>query len=161
VAYRVRQYRKGGGVQILEDLLKAIWFVIVRLAIFISLPFRLIFGKGKKQSHGGVLDRGFVNTKWQEIENLMRLGHPSNYARAVLEADKLLDHVLKSFRVPGMTMGDRLKASQNRFSAEGYNAAWQAHKVRNEIVHSATYELMDYSAKSAIENYKKAIDELV
>lgn len=159
--YHVRQYRKGGGAQILESLLKAIWFVIVRLAIFISLPFRLIFGKGKRPAHKVALDRDFVNTKWQEIKNLMRLGHPSNYARAVLEADKLLDHVLKSFRTPGMTMGDRLKASQNRFSAEGYNAAWQAHKVRNEIVHSATYELMDYSAKSAISNYKKAIDELI
>lgn len=155
MAYHVRQYKKGGGIQILESLLKAIWFII-------SLPFRLIFGKtGKSKIHHETLDRGFVNAKWQEIENLLRLGQPSNNARAVLEADKLLDHILKGYRVPGMTMGDRLKASQNKFSPEGYNAAWQAHKVRNEIVHSTTYELMDYSAESAINNFKKAIDELI
>jgi len=154
VSYRVRQYKKGKGTKILESFLKAIWFII-------SLPFRLIFKIGKAKKSREVLDRGFINTRWQEIEGLMRLGQPSNFARAVLEADKLLDHILKGFRAPGMTMADRLKASQNRFSKEGYNAAWQAHKVRNELVHNSQYELMDYFAKDAINNYKKAIDELI
>lgn len=154
--YHVRQYKKGKGTKILESFLKAIWYII-------SLPFRMLFGKklAARSPKGEVLDRGFVNTKWQEIEELMKMGHPSNFARAVLEADKLLDHILKAYRAPGTTMGDRLKASQNRFSQKGYNAAWEAHKVRNEVVHSATYELMNYTASAAIENYKKAINELV
>ncbi len=153
MSYRVHQYHHKEGI--LEGLLKAIWFIV-------SLPLKLLFGKRRGDSPRQVaLDRTFVHTKWQEIEQLMKLGQPSNYARAVLEADKLLDHILKSYRAPGMTMGDRLKASQNKFSQEGYNAAWQAHKVRNELAHSTTYELMDYTAKAAIVNYKKAIDELI
>lgn len=158
VSYQVHQYKhkKSAEVQIVEGFFKAIWWII-------SLPFRLIFGKkkGGNVQGGGGLDKSYVSSKWQEIEQLMRLGSPSNFARAVMEADKLLDHILKGYRAPGMTMGDRLKASQNRFSPEGYDAAWKAHKVRNELVHNSQYALMDYSAKSAITNFKKAIDELV
>ena len=159
--YKVRRYnnehhKKSTEVQIVEGFFKAIWWVI-------SLPFRLISSKrgGPSTPIGVSLDRGYIQTKWQEIEQLMQLGSPSNYSRAVLEADKLLDHILKGFRAPGMTMGDRLKASQNKFSPEGYDAAWKAHKVRNELVHNSQFELMDYSAKQAINNFKKAIDELI
>ncbi len=158
--YKVRRYnsehhKKSTEVQIVEGFFKAIWWII-------SLPFRLIFGRKKVSVQPGVsLDRGYIQTKWQEIEQLIQLGRPSNYARAVLEADKLLDHILKGFRAPGMTMADRLKASQNKFSKEGYDAAWKAHKVRNELVHNSQFELMDYSAKNAINNFKKAIDELI
>lgn len=140
-----------------ENFLKILWAVI-------SWPFGLLFGKKTKSGlnyQSENLDQNYVATKWQEIEQLMNLGGPSNYSRAVLEADKLLDHILKGHRAPGMTMGDRLKASQNRFSKEGYNAAWQAHKVRNELVHNSQYQVMDYMAKTAITNFKKAIDELM
>jgi len=58
-------------------------------------------------------------------------------------------------------MGDRLKSSKNKFSAEGYDAAWRAHKVRNEIVHNTDYPVTDFVAKKAIENFQKAINELV
>ncbi len=77
-----------------------------------------------------------------------------------MEADKLLDHLLKSHRTPGLTMGDRLKASHKRFSKSGYDAAWKAHKVRNELVHNSKYEITDFIAKETITNFKKAIDEL-
>lgn len=158
MAYQVHQYNKKSTEQkVVEGFFRGLWWLV-------SLPFRLIFGqKSQKKSafQGGGLDKQFIQTKWQEIEELMRLGRPSNFSRAVLEADKLLDHVLKGLRAPGLTMGDRLKASRNRFSPEGYDAAWRAHKVRNEIVHSSEYEMTDFMAKEAIANFKKALGELI
>lgn len=155
MTYHVRRYHKSGEQKAVEAIFRGIWWLV-------SLPFRLIFSKKSAKTFVSQVspDQGFVKTKWQEIEELMRLGKPSNNSRAVLEADKLLDHILKSYRVPGLTMGDRLKASRKRFSPEAYDAAWKAHKVRNEIVHNAEFELMDYSAKAAIANYKRAIGEL-
>lgn len=142
----------------MKGILKGLWWLI-------SWPFKLIFKKrnpGTQQTHENVsLDRQYTDHKWQEIEQLMQLGQPSNFQRAILEADKLLDHLLKGHRAPGLTMGDRLKASQNKFSKEGYNAAWQAHKVRNEIVHNTDYPVTDFIARNAIINFKKAIDELI
>ena len=158
MGYKVKQYKKSGEQKIVESILKALWWLI-------SAPFKLIFKKrnpGTYQTHENIsLDRQFVMNRWQEIEQLVQLGSPSNYARAVLEADKLLDHLLKGHRAPGLTMGDRLKASKHRFSAVGYDSAWQGHKVRNELVHNAEYQITDFVARGAIENFKKAIGELV
>lgn len=143
--------------KIVEGFFKGLWWVV-------ALPYKLIFGKKRNFMSSGqsvALDQNFIATKWQEIEELVKLGHPSNFSRAVLEGDKLLDHILKGLRVPGLTMGDRLKASRNKFSPEAYDAAWRAHKVRNEIVHSSQYEITDFMAREAIGNFKKAIGELV
>lgn len=150
------KYRESPEQKIIKVILKGLWWLI-------SLPFALIFKKRKSynQPENINLDRQFVQTKWQEIEQLVQLGGPSNYARAVLEADKLLDHILKAKRAPGLTMGDRLKASEKRFSREGYQAAWNGHKVRNELVHNAEYQVTDFIAREAIESFKKAIGELV
>ena len=157
MSYRVHQYHKSTEQKIVEGFLRGLWWLL-------SLPYRLIVGKKSKGSHAPAyteFDQDFIKNKWQEIEELMKLGRPSNYSRAVLAADNLLDHFLKSFRAPGLTMGDRLKASKNRFSPEGYHAAWQAHKIRNELVHNSQYEITDFMAKEAIENFKIALRELV
>ena len=166
MAYHVRKYRKPHSyrqgksteVKIVEALGRGIWFIV-------SLPFKLLFGGGRNKSGRNYqetsLDRSFVQTKWQEIDELMRLGSPSNFSRAVLEGDKLLDHVLKGLRTPGLTMGDRLKAARNKFTPEAYDAAWRAHKVRNEIVHESEYQITDFIAREAIANFKKAIGELI
>lgn len=159
MSYRVHKYHhsKTTEQRIVEGFLKGLWLII-------SWPFKFIFGKKNKnrpQSHSeAALDQDFVLNKLHEIDALIDLGKPSNNQKAVLEADKLLDHLLKGFRAPGLTMGDRLKSSRKRFSSEAYEDAWSAHKIRNEIVHNSEYELMDYQAKDAIEKYKKAINEL-
>lgn len=158
MSYRVRQYhsQKSTEQKVVEGFLKGLWWLV-------SWPFRFFWlsKSHHRMAAGTSLDKQFVAQKWQEIDQLLKLGGPSNFSRAVLEGDNLLDHVLKSYRAPGTTMGDRLKSSQKRFSAEGYNAAWQAHKIRNEVVHNTEYQLMDYSAKAAIENYHKAVQELM
>ena len=153
MSYRRQQSTES---KIVVGFFRILWWII-------SLPFRLLFGKStKKYSSSNYVARNpeFVREKWQEIDQLLKLGSPSNFSRAVLEADKLLDHVLKSLRAPGLTMGDRLKASRNKFSPEGYDAAWRAHRVRNELVHNAEFQMMDYNARSTIANYRKSIGEL-
>jgi hypothetical protein len=158
MGYKVHRYKESSEQKIVKSILKGLWWLI-------STPFKLIFGKrnpGQNQTYANVsLDRQFAQTKWQEIEQLMTLGSPSNYSRAILEADKLLDHLLKAHRAPGLTMGDRLKASTNKFSREAYNAAWNGHKVRNELVHDAQFQLTNFVAQGAIDNFKIAISELI
>lgn len=157
--YHVHHYhnRKSTEQKAVEGLLKGLWWLI-------SWPFKLIFGHKNKVKQPEAMvtaDLEFVNNKMREIDQLMDLGSPSNFTKAVLEADKLLDHILKSYRAPGMTMADRLKSSRKRFSDEGYNAAWRGHIIRNELVHNVQFELMSYNAQETIENYTKAIEELM
>lgn len=158
MGYRVRNYRRPTEHRIVESILRGLWWLVL-------WPFRLIFQKKTaikyRQREDIYVTREYARQKWQEIEQLMQLGKPSNYAKAILEADKLLDHLLKGLRAPGITMGDRLKASKNRFSKDAYYAAWQAHKIRNELVHNSEYEATDFIARHAIANFKKPLDELI
>lgn len=149
-------HRQSTESKIVIGFFKALWWII-------SLPFKLIFGSKNKPKYPQEKinhDPDFAKNRWQEINELMRLGSPSNYSRAVLEADKLLDHALKAQMVPGLTMGDRLKAAKNKFSPEAYDAAWRAHRVRNELAHNAEFQIMDYTAREVLKNYEKAIKEV-
>lgn len=109
----------------------------------------------------GAQDTQEIKRKWGEIENLMRLGRPSNFKTAIFEADKLLDHVLKLYGYKGQTMGDRMKMiPRSRFAKDFFDDMWQAHKVRNEMLHNMNYEVMDFEARSAIAKFKNVLREL-
>jgi len=122
-----------------------------------------LFGGGRGRSGvggGNGLDLDQNRQKWGEIEEMMKLGGPARYKQAVIEADKLLDVTLKEKGFSGEKMADRLRSAQKSMLKEAYNAAWQAHKIRNQIVHESSAEIMDYHAKEAVENYKKALNNL-
>lgn len=102
-----------------------------------------------------------IKRKWDEIEGLMKLGRPSNFKNAILEADKLLDHVLKLYGYRGQTMGDRMKSlPRDSYSREFFNDMWDAHKVRNEMAHNINYEVMDFEARQAIGQFKSVLRDL-
>ena len=101
--------------------------------------------------------REIVKTKWQEIEELIKLGKPSNFKNAVISADKLLYFVLKEVGFSG-TLGEKLIAAKGRFS--DYSGIWQAHKLRNRIVHEIEHEMFHFEATSAVAQFKKALKDL-
>jgi len=68
----------------------------------------------------------------------------SNYYEvkdSLVELDKLLDYVLKSKRVKGETLGERLKNASSMFNKNDYNALWSAHKLRNQMVHEVEHNI--------------------
>lgn len=102
-----------------------------------------------------------IKRKWIEIEGLLKLGRPSNFKTAILEADKLLDHVLKLHHYKGQTMGDRMKSiPRGKFDKDFFDNMWQAHKIRNEMVHNMNYEVQHYEAREAIGKFGKVLREL-
>lgn len=106
-------------------------------------------------------DMADVRRKWEEIEGLMKLGRPSNFKNAILEADKLLDHVLKLYGYQGQTMGDRMKSiSRDKYDRSFFDDMWGAHKIRNEMAHNINYEVMDFEARTAISRFKSVLKEL-
>lgn len=108
-----------------------------------------------------VEDRSELKRKWSEVEQLISLGKPSNFKTAILDADKLLDHVLKLYGYRGQTMGDRMKAiPRSQFDKDFFDDMWQAHKVRNEMVHNINYEVMDFEAKRVVKQFERVLREL-
>lgn len=103
-------------------------------------------------------DKSLIHVRWHAIEERLQKGGPTNLRQAVIEADTLVDYVLKKLAVPGTTMGERMRSSQARFS--DYQGLWQAHKLRNQIVHELDREVLSFEAKQMIGKFRTALHDL-
>ena len=97
----------------------------------ISLPFR------KRGQRGGLNqeDQKYVISKRQEIESLMQSENIIELNHAVMEADKLVDYVLKKKGYRGETFADRLRNAEPYINHDTYQNIWNGHKIRNQIAH--------------------------
>ena len=135
-----------------------LWLIIITMALLIFFKFVKIiksFIRGKKL-YG--IDKPAIKKKWQEIEELLNKSNEMSYKLAILEADNLLDHVLKSMFFSGSTLGERLKVACYKY--EKLRQVWQAHKIRNQFVHETNYHLDYKEAKRALNIFKKGFEEL-
>lgn len=104
------------------------------------------------------LDRKGLQKQWGEIEKLLNKQEEINYKLALIEADKLLDFVLKSMAMPGNDLNERLKFATAKYE-NLRNVRW-AHGMRNKVVHEADFYLEFDATRSAIKSFKRALVEL-
>ena len=85
---------------------------------------------------------------------------PNDWKLAIIEADIMLDELMKQRGFAGNTLGERLKSiSPNQM--ESLSDAWEAHKVRNRIAHDgADFVLTRRIAEDTINRYRRVIGEL-
>lgn len=85
--------------------------------------------------------------------------HPNDWKLAIIEADIILDDVLKQKGYAGNSLGERLKSiSTNQLNS--LNDAWEAHKVRNRIAHEgADFVLTKRVAEETISRYRRVFAE--
>lgn len=99
------------------------------------------------------------NIQWQKILDYMESDNPAEWRVAVLEADVMLDEVIKKAGGVGDTLGERLK-SVDPDGFKSLQVAWDAHKVRNMIAHEgADYQLTKREAKRVIDLYGQVFNE--
>jgi hypothetical protein len=103
------------------------------------------------------LDPKRLAAMWAEIEKTSDHGL-MGAKLAVVEADKLLDTVLRKMHLPGETMGERLKMAAYKYP--NISRVWPAHKLRNQLVHDATFEISIRQAKSAVRDFHDALKTL-
>ena len=90
-------------------------------------------------------------TQWQIILGHVNAENPAEWKIAIIEADNILDDILKEIGYEGETLGDRLKSAGD---SESVQQAWEAHKVRNAIAHEGGKELTRHEAKRVIGLYE-------
>ena len=98
-----------------------------------------------------------IRRAWQQIEQTSGQGIMGSKL-ALIEADKLLDTVLRAMYMPGETLADRLKSA--RYKYPNINKVWWAHKLRNQLVHDTTFEITSGQVRSALNDYKNALKTL-
>jgi len=100
-----------------------------------------------------------LNLRWEEIEKHINSTREAEWKFALIEADKLVDELLRSAGFPGDTMGDILMNIQPG-QLTTLQGLWEAHKIRNRLVHDTNYFLRYTEAKRAVGLYEKTLREL-
>jgi hypothetical protein len=146
--------------KIVIGIFKGLWWLI-------TAPFKFMGKKGETKTvvkpglrESKAIDSQAVATRWTDIQTSIGLGGATHFGSAVVAADKLLDYVLKQKGYAGDTMGERLKSARDDFSQTTYNNVWEAHKLRNQLVHELHGEVLSWQAKEAIGTYEQALREM-
>lgn len=96
---------------------------------------------------------------WAKIERRISSKQEAEYKLAVIEADKIIDNILFLIGYKGNTLGDKLK-KMNRGQLACLDDVWEAHKLRNRIVHYPDERVSFSDAEDAIAKFKKGLEEL-
>jgi len=97
--------------------------------------------------------------KWDGIKKKFELGDDANLRLAVIDADKLFDELLMRMGYQGKTMGERLeKITAGQFPR--IQEIWDAHKIRNNIVHDTDYQLTREDAEVVLKTYGAVLEDL-
>ncbi len=137
-----------------------IWiaFAVLILIVLIALGWgiqKMIRLFQQPELHG--LDKKRILQMWAEIEQTA--GQSAMGGKmAIIEADKLLDKVLKSMFMPGETLGERLKAAAYKYP--NIRQVWGAHRLRNQLVHDTSFEISSRQIKGALHEYQAALKTL-
>ncbi|OGC38499.1 hypothetical protein A2V54_02535 [candidate division WWE3 bacterium RBG_19FT_COMBO_53_11] len=130
------------------------------------MVLEFLFGKKPAGARGrtsvGFLkpyDKEKVAQDWERIAQLAETNRPSAYKEAVIVADKLLDYVLTQIS-SGEAMGERLKNADEAFPRDIYQGIWDAHKMRNALVHEPNFDLTTLVARDVLEKFKRGFQSL-
>lgn len=96
---------------------------------------------------------------WNKIIKRLETDRESEYKLAVIEADGLLDSVLKRMRYKGDSFSQRLEQIDPSV-LPNLEEVWKVHKTRNNIVHDPDYLLTLDQAKRVLEVYEKTLRNL-
>ena len=97
------------------------------------------------------------NPRFAIIQGYMSSHNEALWRIGILEADTMLDHVLREKGYQGNTMSDLLKSA----NFKTIQLAWDAHTVRNRIAHEgSTFELTEREAKRTFNLYESVFREL-
>ncbi len=99
------------------------------------------------------------NDRWERVLTHVNANNPNDWRIAIIEADVMLDELVMRIGYPGSTLGERLKQAV-RGDFNTIDAAWEAHRIRNEIAHTGSdFVLTQREAKRVIALYESVFEE--
>ncbi len=100
-----------------------------------------------------------ITRSWGKILRRLETGPESEYKLAVIEADNMLDVVLKRLGYTGATLEERL-GKLTSATVPNIAQIYEAHKIRNNIVYDPDYRLSLDEAKRTVGVYGQAFRDL-
>ena len=112
----------------------------------------------KKRKHSPQRFPGILD-EWKKIETRLASGSPDSTRLAIIEADGLVDQVLKKLHLEGETFADRLARLSSR-EIPSVDGVWAAHRVRNDLVHTPGFGISADKAKELFKLYETFLRDM-
>jgi len=158
------------------SFLSVLWTVIVVLSYIVSILFLTLYVYASVRKNFDTqmqtqslrdeeklysqLYRG--NVKSNRLDSVLthsESSNPNDWKLAIIEADIILDEILKQKGYAGNSLGERLKSIAPS-QLESLQDAWEAHKVRNSIAHQgADFILTQRLAQETVTRYQRVFTE--
>jgi len=97
--------------------------------------------------------------QWTRVLKRLETGREADYKLAVIEADDLLNDILKKMGYKGETMAKILEQLDATILSD-IEEVWEVHKIRNNVVHDPDYKLSLEQAKEVLGIYEKTFRTL-
>lgn len=97
--------------------------------------------------------------QWAKVLKRLETGKEADYKLAVIEADGLLNDILKKMGYKGETMAKILEQLDATI-LPNIEQIWKVHKIRNNVVHDPDYELSLEDARKVLGIYEKTFRTL-
>jgi len=127
-----------------------LFFIEIFLLLFIVVFFLVIWKIKRRKLSASVVVK--IVQDFYRIQSI-----PQNNLK-ILEADKLLDFVLKKSGYTQPSLGEKLKKAGSRFS--DLSGLWGAHKLRNRIAHEVNFQLNNKETNLALRQFARAFEDL-
>lgn len=99
------------------------------------------------------------NWRWEEVQKHIEGMNPNDWKLAIIEADVLLQETLNEAGYVGSSIAEQLKNISPQ-QVRTIQAAWDAHKIRNQIAHSGSdFVLTKRVAQEAVAKYRLVFEE--
>lgn len=99
------------------------------------------------------------NIEWAKVQSRMKEDTPDHSRLAIIEADALVDEFLRYVGYEGEHMADRL-SKLSAAHIKSLNSVWNAHRLRNSLVHSPSAVVASGEAERAIAAYEAFLKEM-
>jgi hypothetical protein len=147
------------GVKPVFILFDIIFFFGFLYALINGWKYRPHIGLGHAEHPAPTLSRQVAKEQWQEIRKKFNSGIPDLMKSAIMEADKFVDTILKTAGYKGEHMADRLEKIL-RDDIKTIDKLWEAHRYRNEVVHSPDFDFIESDAERTMQDYEAFLREI-
>lgn len=125
--------------------------LVIVAAVVILVLFNLYNKNAPK-----CVDKEHFKNEWQDVVVMSK--DEKTITMSVVQADKLLDEALKCYGYAGNTMAERLVSAKKKLTDR--DGVWQAHKMRNMIVHEPKYTAPKKIIVPILRAYSRALKDL-
>ena len=95
---------------------------------------------------------------WKRVVSRMKTKEPNNWKMAIIEADLVMDEVIKSSGYRGANTDERFKQVEPNVLANAEELR-EAHKIRDRVAHEPDFTIGKEDALRILRVYKKSFQE--